>query len=171
MNESAGLQDQLLATKFFIPSSSHALILRRRLLTLLMKSLECPLTLLSAPPGFGKTTLLSHWIPSLPPERARVAWVSVDEGDNEPTLFWRYVLTALDRALLGLCAEPYGSQRSATAPGSSVATGAGSSVRNGRQAKRACRKRLNWASTSSIPRRLTALAWPSVCSVKLSGPT
>jgi LuxR family transcriptional regulator, maltose regulon positive regulatory protein len=105
MNESAGLHDQLLATKFFIPASSHALILRPRLLTLLMKSFECPLTLVSAPAGFGKTTLLSNWIHALPPERARVAWVSVDEGDNEPTLFWRYVLTALDRALPGLCAE------------------------------------------------------------------
>ncbi|HEX6510208.1 MAG TPA: hypothetical protein VF221_21465, partial [Chloroflexota bacterium] len=105
MNESAGLHDQLLATKFFIPASSHALILRPRLLALLMKSFECPLTLVSAPAGFGKTTLLSNWIHALPPERARVAWVSVDEGDNEPTLFWRYVLTALDRALPGLCAE------------------------------------------------------------------
>src|SRR5579864_6887475 len=105
MNESAGLHDQLLVTKFFIPSSSHALILRPRLLTLLMKSLEVPLTLVSAPPGFGKTTLLSSWIHSLPPERARVAWVSVDEGDNEPVLFWQYVLTALERALPGLCAD------------------------------------------------------------------
>jgi LuxR family maltose regulon positive regulatory protein len=105
MNETARLHDQLLATKFFIPSSSHALILRPRLLTLLNKSLECPLTLVSAPAGFGKTTLLSNWIHSLPPERARVAWVSLDEGDNEPVLFWRYVLTALDRALPGFCTE------------------------------------------------------------------
>jgi LuxR family maltose regulon positive regulatory protein len=106
MNESAGLHDQLLATKFFIPSSPHALILRTRLLELLTKKgLECKLTLVSAPAGFGKTTLLSNWVHSLPPERARVAWVSLDEGDNEPVLFWRYVLTALDRAQPGLCTE------------------------------------------------------------------
>jgi len=105
MDESAGLHDQLLATKFYIPSSSHALILRPRLLELLMKTFECPLTLVSAPNGFSKTTLLSNWIQSLPPERARVAWLSLDEGDNEPVLFWRYVLTALDRALPGLCTE------------------------------------------------------------------
>ncbi len=106
MNESAGLHDQLLATKFFIPSSPHALILRTRLLELLTKKgLECKLTLVSAPAGFGKTTLLSNWIHSLPPERARVAWVSLDEGDNEPVLFWRYVLTALDHAQPGLCTE------------------------------------------------------------------
>jgi LuxR family maltose regulon positive regulatory protein len=106
MDEPTELHDQLLATKFFIPSSSHALILRPRLLELLTrKSLECKLTLVSAPAGFGKTTLLSNWVHSLPSERARVAWLSVDEADNEPVLFWRYVLTALDRALPGLCAE------------------------------------------------------------------
>jgi ATP/maltotriose-dependent transcriptional regulator MalT len=100
MNESTALHDQLLATKFFIPSFSHALILRPRLIELLTKkSQECKLTLVSAPAGFGKTTLLSNWIHSLPAERARVAWVSLDEGDNEPALFWQYVLTALDRAL------------------------------------------------------------------------
>jgi LuxR family maltose regulon positive regulatory protein len=105
MDESAGLRDQLLTTKFFIPSSSHALILRPRLLELLMKSFECPLTLVSAPAGFGKTTLLSNWIHSLPPERARIAWVSLDEGDNEPVLFWRYVLTALDNQQPGLSTQ------------------------------------------------------------------
>jgi LuxR family transcriptional regulator, maltose regulon positive regulatory protein len=106
MNESAGLHDQLLATKFFIPSFPHALILRPRLIELLTKKgLECKLTLVSAPAGFGKTTLLSNWIHSRPSERARIAWVSLDEGDNEPALFWQYVLSALDRALPGLCAE------------------------------------------------------------------
>ena len=106
MNESTALHEQLLATKFFIPSSSHALILRSRLLELLTrKGLECKLTLVSAPAGFGKTTLLSNWIHSLQPQRPRVAWVSLDEGDNEPVLFWRYVFAALDRAQPGLCAE------------------------------------------------------------------
>ncbi len=105
MDESTALHDQLLATKFFIPSFPHALILRPRLLELLTKkSLECKLTLVSAPAGFGKTTLLSNWIHSRPSERARIAWVSLDEGDNEPALFWQYVLSALDRALPGLCA-------------------------------------------------------------------
>jgi LuxR family maltose regulon positive regulatory protein len=96
MDESAALEDQLLVTKFFPPSASHALILRPRLLTVLTRRFEYPLTLISAPAGFGKTTLLSNWIHSLPPERARVAWLSLDEGDNEPVLFWRYVLTSLD---------------------------------------------------------------------------
>ncbi|EFH89857.1 LuxR C-terminal-related transcriptional regulator [Ktedonobacter racemifer] len=105
MDESQLFHDQLLATKFFIPSSSHALIPRPRLIELLNTSLECALTLVSAPAGFGKTTLLSTWIRSLPPERPQIAWVSLDEGDNEPTLFWRYAFTALDSRQPGLCTQ------------------------------------------------------------------
>jgi len=105
MDESPLFHDQLLATKFFIPSSSHVLIPRPRLIELLEMSLECPLTLVSAPAGFGKTTLLSTWVQSLPPGRPRIAWVSLDEGDNEPALFWMYVLTALDSQQPGLCTQ------------------------------------------------------------------
>src|SRR6266480_4430666 len=103
MDESPLFHDQLLATKFFVPSSSHALIARPRLIELLNISVECSLTLESAPAGFGKTTLLSTWAQSLPPEHQRIAWVSLDEGDNEPALFWMYVLTALDSQQPGLC--------------------------------------------------------------------
>ena len=103
MDESPLFHDQLLATKFFIPSSSHTLIARPRLIELLNISVERSLTLVSAPAGFGKTTLLSTWVQSLPPEHLRIAWVSLDEGDNEPALFWMYVLTALDSQQPGLC--------------------------------------------------------------------
>ncbi len=65
MEESALFHDQLLATKFFIPASSHGLVPRPRLHALLNESLQRKLTLLSAPAGFGKTTLLSDWLRSL----------------------------------------------------------------------------------------------------------
>ena len=65
MNGSMVIQSQLLATKFFVPSVSHAIVDRPRLSALLQKSLKHPLTIISAPAGFGKTTLLSTWIPSL----------------------------------------------------------------------------------------------------------
>jgi len=91
------LQNQLLATKFFVPVASGKLILRPRLTALLQKSLEYPLTLVSASAGFGKTTLLSTWVGSLPANHPLVAWVSLDEDDNDPWLFWSYVLAALDR--------------------------------------------------------------------------
>ena len=98
---------QLLATKFFVPTSSHPLIPRPHLIDLLNEGLRRKLTLISAPAGFGKTTLVSAWLQSFPQdalESPRVAWVSLDEEDNEPTLFWTYALTALDRQQPGLCA-------------------------------------------------------------------
>ncbi len=95
MNGSMVIQSQLLATKFFVPSVSHDLLDRPRLRTLLQKSLQYPLTIISAPAGFGKTTLLSSWIQSLPTHHPRIAWLSLDEEDNDPQLFWTYVLSAL----------------------------------------------------------------------------
>ncbi len=96
MNPSISIETQLLATKFFVPTSAHTLISRPRLTSLLQQSLKYPLTLISAPAGFGKTCLLSAWSQSLPPSHPLVAWVSLDEGDNEPRLFWTYVLEALN---------------------------------------------------------------------------
>src|SRR5579859_4823657 len=97
MNMSMVVQSQLLATKFFMPTVSGTLISRPRLSSLLAESLKHPLTLISAPAGFGKTMLLSSWAQSLPASQALVAWVSLDEEDNEPRLFWTYVLSALDQ--------------------------------------------------------------------------
>src|SRR6266567_6254605 len=97
MNTSMVIQSQLLATKFFMPTTSGTLISRPRLSSLLAESLKHPLTLISAPAGFGKTTLLSTWAHSLPARHPLVAWISLDEKDNDPQLFWTCVLSALDR--------------------------------------------------------------------------
>src|SRR5260370_36249456 len=97
MNAPMPLQNQLLATKFFLPIAAGTLISRPRLTALLAESLKQPFTLVSAPAGFGKTMLLSAWAQSLPPSNIQVAWVSLDEEDNEPRLFWTYVLSALDQ--------------------------------------------------------------------------
>ncbi len=96
MNTSTLIQSQLLATKFFVPVASGTLISRPRLSTLLDESLKHPLTLVSAPAGFGKTTLLATWKQSLPVGHSKLAWISLDEDDNDPRLFWTYVLTALN---------------------------------------------------------------------------
>jgi LuxR family transcriptional regulator, maltose regulon positive regulatory protein len=97
MNISMLLENQLLATKFYVPVPLGHLISRPRLTGLLGESLKCPFTLVSAPAGFGKTTLLSTWSQSLPASAPRIAWVSLEEEDNDPRLFWAYVLTALQR--------------------------------------------------------------------------
>src|SRR6266516_2959634 len=101
MDESKRFQDHLLTTKFFVPASSHALISRARLFALLDEGLSRPLILVSAPAGFGKSTLVSTWVQSKPAKNPQVAWVSLDEGDNDPVQFWRYVLTALERCWPG----------------------------------------------------------------------
>ena len=59
------------------------------------------LTLVSAPAGFGKTTLVTSWLSELPGGSHRLAWVSLDEGDRKGASFWAYVLTALERAVPG----------------------------------------------------------------------
>src|SRR2546421_9148340 len=103
MSEATLFRDQLLTTKFFIPSPSHTLVPRPRLTAQLSASLHRKLTLVSAPSGFGKTTLLSTWVQSLPSGKQHVTWVSLDEGDNDPLRFWEYALTALDNCKPGLC--------------------------------------------------------------------
>ena len=86
-------------TKFKHPVASHTLQTRTRLLTLLRRGLLYPLTLVSAPAGFGKTTVLSQWTQSLTDENTSVAWVSLDESDNEPVRFWNVLLSALAQKL------------------------------------------------------------------------
>jgi LuxR family maltose regulon positive regulatory protein len=93
------LRPPLLTTKLYLPPARSHLVPRPRLIERLNAGLTRRLTLISAPAGFGKTTLLSAWIP----QSARcVAWVSLDEGDNDPTRFWSYFISAvqmLDRHL------------------------------------------------------------------------
>src|SRR6266852_1530432 len=97
MHRSMVIQNQLLATKFYVPTTLGTLITRPRLNALLDEGLTHPFTLVSAPAGFGKTTLLSTWAESLPARHPLVAWISLDEEDNDPQLFWTCVLSALDR--------------------------------------------------------------------------
>ena len=83
----------LLTVKQMIPPARAGLVPRERLERLL-RAAETRLTVVVAPAGWGKTTLLSGWASDVAEQR-RVAWVSLDEGDDEPVLFWSYVFTAL----------------------------------------------------------------------------
>ena len=83
----------LLRTKLYIPPVRPELVLRPRLIERLRAGLDRRLTLISAPAGFGKTTLLSQCIVHCDP-RTRVAWLSLDQGDNDPACFWTYVVAA-----------------------------------------------------------------------------
>jgi LuxR family maltose regulon positive regulatory protein len=82
----------LLTTKLYIPPTRAGLVSRPRLTERLATALERKLTLISAPAGFGKTTLVSAWAQQA---ELPVAWLSLDRGDNDPAQFWRYVIAAL----------------------------------------------------------------------------
>jgi len=82
----------ILTTKLYIPALRPKVVFRTRLIERLNEGLNRKLTLISAPAGFGKTTLLSEWVAVC--ERP-VAWLSLDEGDNAPTRFLTYLIAAL----------------------------------------------------------------------------
>jgi LuxR family maltose regulon positive regulatory protein len=86
----------LLTTKLYVPPLRPELVSRPRLIERLSGGLHRKLSLVSAPAGFGKTTLLSEWIPALgsAPPRA-VARLSLDEGDNDLSRFLAYLVAAL----------------------------------------------------------------------------
>ncbi len=91
--------EPLIKTKLFISPLRREMVPRRRLLELMDNGSQRALTLISAPAGFGKTTLLAHWAAhtGLP-----IAWFSIDEGDNDPFRFLSYLIAALDSAVQGV---------------------------------------------------------------------
>src|SRR5216684_131257 len=82
----------ILATKLYLPRIRPNVVSRPRLLERLNEGLHRKLILISAPAGFGKTTLVSEWVAGC--ERP-TAWLSLDEGDNDPTRFLTYLVAAL----------------------------------------------------------------------------
>lgn len=84
--------EPLLKTKLHIPQVRHATVERPQLITAINTGVLSALTLVSAPAGFGKTTALVEWVRQSP---LPVAWVSLDEGDNDPSRFFLYLITAL----------------------------------------------------------------------------
>jgi LuxR family maltose regulon positive regulatory protein len=81
-----------LATKLYIPPPRPRVVLRPRLIERLNEGLHRKLTLISAPAGFGKTTLLSEWLAG---RERPAAWLSLDGGDNDPARFLAYLVAAL----------------------------------------------------------------------------
>ena len=118
-------------TKLLLPPQRPDVVPRPRLADLLLRGTRDRLTLVSAPAGFGKTTLLASWFatpPSAPDDdpdgRRPVAWVSLDEGDRDATTFWTYVLLALERAVPGAGAGALTLLQSGHATIEAVLTGA-----------------------------------------------
>jgi LuxR family maltose regulon positive regulatory protein len=105
--------EQLLATKLYIPPTRSELVPRPRLVKQLNQGLQRKLTLISAPAGFGKTTLVSEWISD---SGQPTAWLSLDEGDNEPTRFLAYLVAALQTVVANIGEEALGLLQSPQPP-------------------------------------------------------
>ena len=94
----------LLESKYRRPDPRSGMVGRPRLAAVLDGVVRSALTVVSAPAGFGKSTLLAEWCATVPAEAAAVAWVALDERDDDPARFWTYVVTAV-RAAAGIGAE------------------------------------------------------------------
>jgi LuxR family maltose regulon positive regulatory protein len=97
-------QRPLLQTKLYIPPIRSELVPRPRLLQRLNEGLQRSLALVSAPAGFGKTTLVSEWVHTAGPHRdapLQAAWLSLDDEDNELPRFLSYLIAALARVAPG----------------------------------------------------------------------
>jgi LuxR family maltose regulon positive regulatory protein len=94
------MNEALVSTKLHIPRLQPRVVTRPRLLDRLNAGLGCKLILLSAPAGFGKTTLLSAWVQNAKAEQVvplQATWLSLDEGDNDPARFLAYLTGALEK--------------------------------------------------------------------------
>ena len=101
----------LLQTKLHRPPITRDLIVRARLIELFERGINCPLTLVTAPAGFGKTTLVSTWLEhraaSQPAAAASLpnAWLSLDENDSDLNFFLRYFIAALRTIFNNACED------------------------------------------------------------------
>ncbi len=91
----------LLVTKLHAPAVPAQAIARERLFARLADGRETRLSLVACPPGFGKSTLLAAWREREARHRP-VAWMTVDEGDDDAVVLWSHVIEALCRACPGL---------------------------------------------------------------------
>jgi len=110
----------LLATKLYIPPVRQGWIPRPRLLERLDAALACRLILVSAPAGFGKTSLLAGWVQrTAAPQGSTcpaIAWLSLDAADNDPARFLSYIIAALQRVVPGLARDLLAPLRSPQPP-------------------------------------------------------
>ena len=95
MTEPSTSPHDVLLTKIHVPGTPPGYVIRPRLTERLDEGAQRRLTLVSAPPGFGKSSLVADWCSRRP---GGIAWLSLDEGDNDPRRFWRHVAAALDQA-------------------------------------------------------------------------
>ncbi|MGB5327698.1 MAG: hypothetical protein WBO58_05700, partial [Gammaproteobacteria bacterium] len=93
-------QIPIIQTKLCVPGLTTGLVNRNRLLDLMNDSLEYPLTLVSAPAGYGKSVLVSQWCHQ---QKHRTIWLSLDRADSDLSQFLSYLVAAIDKEFAGAC--------------------------------------------------------------------
>ena len=112
----ARLDAELLEDKLRVPRPGLAVLPRRRLGDLIEAGVSRRVTLMTGPPGSGKTVAAAQWAATKPASR-RPAWVSLDASDRDPVRFWRYVTAALSGAGAMTVGKPAASSRPTALPG------------------------------------------------------
>ena len=105
--------NDLLVTKLYIPKVRNELVVRPRLVDQLIAGKERKLILVTAPAGYGKTTLLTEWFSK---NTEAVAWYSLDQADNDVGRFLSYCVSALQQVDSGICSSVLGIIRSPDPP-------------------------------------------------------
>ena len=105
IHPSAGRAAQLLETKLYVPRPPSGLVPRPRLIDAIRQGAARKLTVVVAPAGFGKTTLVAAWLAETFGAETAAGWISLDPNENEPTSFWMYFIAALRKIHPGLGAH------------------------------------------------------------------
>ena len=113
------MPESILKTKLIIPLLRPDIVLRPHLFSSLNEGLKCKLTLVSAPAGFGKTTLVGSWAAGC---GMPAAWLSLDEGDSDPAVFFSYLTASLQTIVPDICKSVTGLLQSPQPPVESILT-------------------------------------------------
>ena len=99
------MESALVATKLHMPAPRSGLIGRARLMDRLKRGLASRLVLVSAPAGFGKTSLLTQWLAAVAGNGHPVCWLALDQSDNRAPTFWPHLVAAVETAVPGFGAS------------------------------------------------------------------
>jgi LuxR family transcriptional regulator, maltose regulon positive regulatory protein len=100
-NEAGDAAPPLLQTKLHAPRRRRGVVERPRLTDRLVDASLPSLTIVAAPAGFGKTTVLAEWFTGTVRENRTTAWLSLDANDSDPTVFWSYVIASVQTVVPG----------------------------------------------------------------------
>jgi LuxR family maltose regulon positive regulatory protein len=152
----------LLASKLHVPRRRGGAVARTRLDQRLDRAALPPVALVSAPAGFGKTTLLTEWLAGDAEGQRRTAWLSLDRRDSDPSVFWSYLLAALGRVAPDVGADALAALRSTTTTLEHVVA----TLLNDLDRRRRRRWSWCWTTTTSSSRgrcRSRCCSWSSTC--------